>query len=149
TYLLFNLMSRAEGLASSGKFQALVSSDKDYLGTNVSYRLNLRGPSLCVQTACSTSLVAVATACQSLLTGQCDLALAGGVSITVPQRAGYVYERGGIGSPDGHCRPFDAKALGTVGGNGVGVVVLKRLDEALTDRDRVLAVIKGYAINND
>ena len=102
-----------------------------------------------MQTACSTSLVAVCMACQSLLSYQCDMALAGGVSITVPQRAGYVYQVGGILSPDGHCRAFDAKAQGTVPGNGLGIVVLKRLADAVADGDSIYAVIKGSAINND
>src|SRR6185295_1746439 len=126
-----------------------LASDKDYLATRASYKLNLTGPSLTIQTACSTSLVATHVACQSLLNGECDLALAGGVSIRVPHRAPYVYEEGGILSPDGHCRAFDADARGTVPGNGVGIVVLKRLSDAVADRDHVIAVIKGSAINND
>jgi acyl transferase domain-containing protein len=115
----------------------------------VSYKLNLKGPSVAVQTACSTSLVAVTLACQSLLSYQCDMALAGGVAISLPQRKGYLYQSGGIGSPDGHCRAFDADARGTVAGNGVGIVVLKRLSEALADGDHIHAVIRGSAINND
>ncbi|HEX6862771.1 MAG TPA: type I polyketide synthase, partial [Thermoanaerobaculia bacterium] len=115
----------------------------------MSYKLDLRGPSFTVQTACSTSLVAVHLACQSLLSGECDLALAGGSSVRVPQRTGYSWQPGGISSPDGHCRAFDAQAQGTVPGQGVGVVVLKRLDDALADGDPVLAVIRGSALNND
>jgi acyl transferase domain-containing protein len=130
-------------------FQIMVGNDKDHLTTVVSYKLNLRGPSVACQTACSTSLVAVTLACQSLLTYQCDMALAGGVAITLPQRVGYFYQEGGILSPDGRCRPFDAAARGTVGGNGVGIVVLKRLSDALADGDHVRAVIRGAAINND
>jgi phthiocerol/phenolphthiocerol synthesis type-I polyketide synthase E len=130
-------------------FQALIASDKDFLATRVSYKLNLTGESVTVQTACSTSLVAVHMACQSLLTGQCDMALAGGVTIVVPQKAGYVYQEGVINSPDGHCRAFDARAKGTVRGNGAGVVVLKMLSDALRDGDHVHAVIKGSAVNND
>ncbi|HEX8087985.1 MAG TPA: type I polyketide synthase, partial [Blastocatellia bacterium] len=130
-------------------FQLAIGNDKDYLCTRVSYKLNLRGPSLNVQTGCSTSLVAAHLACQSLLSYQCDMALAGGVSIRTPQKTAYLYIEGGINSPDGHCRPFDARAQGTVSGNGVGIVVLKRLADAIADRDNVLAVIKGSAINND
>ena len=132
-----------------GGLQVLIGTNKDHLTTHVSYRLNLRGPSVCVQTACSTSLVAVVHACQALLTFQCDAALAGGVSIAVPQREGYLYEIGGIDSPDGHCRAFDAMAAGTVGGNGMGIVVLKRLADARAAGDTIHAVIRGFAINND
>src|SRR5262249_33227714 len=107
------------------------------------------GPSFAVQTFCSTSLVAVHLGCQSLLHGECDLALAGGVSIRVPTVAGHLYQEGGMESPDGHCRTFDAQAKGSMFGDGVGVVVLKRLQEALDDGDQVLAVIKGSAVNND
>ncbi|HUD62407.1 MAG TPA: type I polyketide synthase, partial [Acetobacteraceae bacterium] len=127
----------------------MIGNDKDYLATRVSYRLNLTGPSVTIQTACSTSLVAVHMACQSLLAGECDLALAGGVAIGVPQRIGYRHEEGGYFSPDGHCRAFDADARGTIFGNGAGVVALKRLQEAIADGDRIEAVIKGSAINND
>ncbi|MDZ8091997.1 MAG: beta-ketoacyl synthase N-terminal-like domain-containing protein [Nostoc sp. DedQUE05] len=129
--------------------QIAIAGDKDYLATRTSYKLNLTGPSYTVQTACSTSLVAVHLACQSLLNGECDIALVGGVSISASRKAGYLYNQGGINSPDGHCRAFDAKAGGTVGGEGVGIVVLKRLEDALTDRDSIDAVIKGSAINND
>lgn len=121
----------------------------DFLSTRVSYKLNLRGPSLTIQTACSTSLVATHLACQSLLIGECDMALAGGVSIKVTPTPGYFHQPGGIASPDGRCRPFDAKAQGTLFGDGAGVVVLKRLADALEDRDHVYAVIRGTAINND
>ncbi|MEM7535560.1 MAG: SDR family NAD(P)-dependent oxidoreductase [Chloroflexota bacterium] len=125
-----------------------LATDKDYLSTFVSYKLNLTGPSMTVQTACSTSLVATSLACQGLLTYQCDLALAGGVTIRVPQ-AGYLYIPGGLESSDGHCRAFDANARGTVFGNGAGVVVLKRLEDALDDGDHIYAVIRGSAMNND
>ena len=114
-----------------------MGNDRDYLATRVSYKLNLKGPSLTLQTACSTSLVAVHLACQSLLTYQSDMVLAGGVSATVPQKTGYVFREGGVTSPDGHCRAFDAKAQGTVAGSGVGIVVLKRLGEALAARDHI------------
>src|SRR6185295_9178756 len=110
---------------------------------------NLKGPSVNVQTACSTSLVAVHLACQALLAGDCDMALAGGVAVRSPQNTGYLYEEGGILSPDGHCRAFDVRAQGTVTGNGIGIVVLKPLAQALADGDTLLAVIKGTAINND
>lgn len=148
SYLL-NIYSNPHLLQTVGAFQALIGNEKDHLATLVSYKLNLRGPSLSIQTTCSTSLVAVSLACQSLLCYQCDMALAGGVSIKVPQKSGYIYEEGGIGAPDGHCRAFDAKAQGTVGGDGAGVVVLKRLSEALADGDFIHAVIKGSALNND
>lgn len=127
----------------------LIGGDKDFLTTRVSYKLNLTGPSYTLQTACSTSLVAVHVACQSLLNGESDVALAGGVSIRFPSSLGYLYQEGSILSPDGHCRAFDAQAQGTVVGEGVGVVVLKRLEDALADGDDIWAVIKGSAINND
>ncbi|HUQ34164.1 MAG TPA: SDR family oxidoreductase [Pyrinomonadaceae bacterium] len=144
-----NLYSNSDFVNLVGAFQIALGNNKDHLTTQVSYKLNLKGPSVAVQTACSTSLVAVGLACQNLLNYECDMALAGGVSIGVPQRAGYYFEAGGIGSPDGHCRAFDAEAQGTVGGSGVGVVVLKRLADALSDGDHIHAVIKGAAINND
>jgi acyl transferase domain-containing protein/acyl carrier protein len=128
---------------------ASIGNDKDYLATLVSYKLNLRGPSLTLGTACSTSLVTVCVGVQSLLSYQCDIALAGGVSVSVPQSKGYFYQPGGILSPDGHCRPFDAAGQGTVVGSGVGVVVLKRLPDAIADGDQIYAVIKGVALNND
>ncbi|MEA2665587.1 MAG: phthiocerol/phenolphthiocerol synthesis type-I polyketide synthase [Candidatus Eremiobacteraeota bacterium] len=139
-------------LRSSAALQLLFmqGNDSDFLATRVSYKLGLRGPSLTVQTACSTSLVAVHLAVQSLLAGECDMALAGGISILHSYgKSGYRYEPGGIVSPDGHCRPFDAAARGTVFGDGVGIVALKRLDRALVDGDAIRAVIRGSAINND
>jgi acyl transferase domain-containing protein/SAM-dependent methyltransferase len=129
--------------------QLMVTNDKDHLCTQVSYRLDLRGPSVVVQTTCSTSLVAVALACESLQARRCDIALAGGVTVRVPQRAGYFYTPGSILSPDGHCRPFDAEAQGTIVGSGVGLVVLRRLEDALADGDNVRAVILGAGLNND
>ncbi len=143
SYNCGHLLARAEGLRS------LMGNDKDYLATRIAFKLNLKGPALTVQTACSTSLVAVQVACQALIGYQCDLALAGGVGIWVPQKWGYRYEPGGILSPDGHCRPFDARGQGTVSGDGAGLVVLKRLDEALADGDTIHAVILGAAVNND
>lgn len=130
-------------------FQRIVGIEKDYLSTRVSYKLNLKGPSLTVQTACSTSLLAIHLACQSLLNYECDMALAGGVNIKLPQRRGYIYVDGMLLSPDGHCRAFDNGSKGTVMGDGLGIVVLKRLEEALQDGDTIHAVIKGSAINND
>ena len=132
-----------------GHLQALIGNDKDYLSTHVSYKLNLRGPSISIQSTCATSLVAVCVACEGIRSGSCDMALAGGVCIRAPQITGYYYEPGGIYSPDGRCRVFDSDAQGVVFGNGVGVVVLKRLVDALADGDFVHAVIKGWAMNND
>jgi len=148
-YFLNNLYPNRDLMEAMGDFQALIGNDKDYVTTRVSYKMNLRGPSVVVQTACSTSLVAVCQACQSLLSGECDIALAGASSICIPQKQGYLYQNGGITSPDGHCRAFDAKAQGTVLSSAVGIVVLKRLEEALADGDCIHAVIKGSAINND
>jgi acyl transferase domain-containing protein/acyl-CoA synthetase (AMP-forming)/AMP-acid ligase II/acyl carrier protein len=130
-------------------FQMVVGNDKDSMPTTVSYKLDLKGPSIAVQTHCSTSLVAVHLAVQSLRSGECDMALAGGVSVRVPQKFGYRYQEGGQDSPDGHCRAFDADSRGTVFGDGVGVVVLKRLADAMADGDTIHAVIKGSAVNND
>ncbi|MEG4584581.1 SDR family NAD(P)-dependent oxidoreductase [Microcoleus sp. MOSTC5] len=155
TYMLNNLYSNPDLKDSFDSFQSLssfqmrIGNDKDSLPTRVSYKLNLCGPSVNVQTACSTSLVAVHLACQSLLQGECDTVLAGGVTVRFPQKAGYLYQQGMIFSPDGHCRAFDAKAQGTVYGDGVGVVVLKRLTDAIAAGDCIHAVIKGTAINND
>ena len=126
-----------------------IANDLPFLTTRVSYKLDLKGPSCPVTTACSTSLVAIHLACQGLLNAECDLALAGGASLRVPQKAGYFYQEDSILSPDGHCRSFDAKAAGTVFSNGLGVVALKRLDDAVADGDTIYAVIRGSAINND
>jgi len=144
-YLLNNIYPNF-GLSD---LQTLLGNDKDYLSSRVSYKLNLKGPSVTVQTACSTSLVAVHMACQSLLNGECDISLAGGVAVRLPQKAGYVYQEDMIYSPDGHCRAFDARSQGTVFGSGVGIVVLKRLADAIADGDHIHAIIKGSAINND
>lgn len=148
-YALFHLTQNATLSGGHSPLQALMSSDKDYLATRVSYKLNLHGPSISVQTACSSSLVAVHVACQSLLSGECDLALAGGVTIRFPQKGGYFYSEGGIYSPDGNCRPFDATANGTVDGSGAGVVLLKRLEDAYADNDAISAIILATAVNND
>jgi phthiocerol/phenolphthiocerol synthesis type-I polyketide synthase E len=149
TYLLFNTLRNQEILDSFDQLQINIANDKDFLTTRVSYKLNLKGPSHLVQSACSTSLVAVHVACQSLLGGECDMALAGGVSINVNRRNGYRYLDRGMVSPDGHCRAFDARAQGTIFGSGVGLVVLKRLEDALNDGDSIHAIIRGSAINND
>jgi acyl transferase domain-containing protein len=148
TYLR-NLFSRPEIVSTMGRTQVSLANERDFLCPRVSYKLSLEGPSVDVQTACSTSLVAVHLACQALLGGECDMALAGGVSIIFPQISGYLYQDNGILSPDGHCRAFDARAKGTVLGNGLGIVVLKRLADALRDGDTIRAVIRGSSINND
>ena len=148
TYLLSNLLPVLD-THDLDNCQNTIGNDKDFLTTRVSYKIGLTGPSITVQTACSTSLVAVHLACQSLLNGECDMALAGGVSIRLPQKSGYFYRAGSVESPDGHCRAFDAKAQGTVSGNGVGAIVLRRLKDALTSGDFIHAVIKGSAVNND
>jgi amino acid adenylation domain-containing protein len=149
TYLINNLLPHHQRDPLGGALQMMIAGDKDYLPMRVSYKLNLRGPSLNIQTACSTSLVTVCMACRSLLSGECDMALAGGVAISFPQRKGQLFLEGGILAPDGHCRAFDADAAGTVWGEGAGVVVLKRLSEALEDGDTICAVIRGSALNND
>src|SRR5437667_5217746 len=149
TYLLSNLLTNRKLIHLLGGFQTMVANDKDHLTTRVSYKLNLRGPAVSVQTAGSTSLVAVCLACQNLLNYQCDMALAGGVSITFPQKKKQLYQEGGFIARDGHCRPFDAQAAGTVSGEGVGIVALRRLSDAVADGDCICAVIKGCAINND
>jgi acyl transferase domain-containing protein len=149
SYLFSNLMPNAGLLATVGGLQALLLNDRDFLATRLSYKLNLKGPSVLVQTACSTGLTAVHMASQSLLSGESDLALAGAVSIALPEKEGYLYQEGGITSPDGHCRAFDASSGGAVVGNGCGVVVLKRLADAVADGDSIYAVIRGSAVNND
>ncbi|MFD3268922.1 SDR family NAD(P)-dependent oxidoreductase [Paenibacillus dendritiformis] len=144
---LVAMLSRSESTAE--QFAALALSDKDFLSTRISHKLNLKGPSVNVDSACSTSLLAIHMACRALLTGECRMALAGGVTVTVPRTEGYLYEEGMVSSPDGHCRAFDAKAKGTVGGEGAGIVVLKPLKQAIADGDCIYAVIKGSASNND
>ncbi|MCC5601616.1 type I polyketide synthase [Nostoc favosum] len=148
TYLLNNLASHPD-LLKSLRMQIALGNDKDTLCTRISYKLNLKGPSLSVGTTCSTSLVAVHLACRGLLSYQCDMALAGGIAIQTPQVEGYFYQTGGIASADGHTRSFDAKAQGGPFGRGVGIVVLKRLEDAVADGDYIYGVIKGSAINND
>ena len=154
-YLMDNLMSHRDTHTMVGEgitvemFNLVLLNDKDHLATRVSHELNLRGPSLSVQTACSSSLVAVHLACQSLLAGECDVALTGASAIRVPHQVGYTYEPGAMVSPSGHCRPFDATSDGTLFGSGVAALILKPLQAALDDGDRIHAVIRGSAINND
>ena len=149
SYLISNLLPNREMAEQMGVLQLLLLNDRDFLATRASYKLGLMGPSVAVQTACSTSLVAIHLACQALLTGECDLALAGGISISTPLANGYLYQEGSILSPDGHCRAFDAAAAGSVDANGCGVVALKRLADALEDGDRIYAVVRGSAVTND
>lgn len=149
TYYLHNLHGRRDVTQLVGWLTTMMGNEKDYLATRVAYKLNLKGPALNLYTACSTSLVAVCQAVQQLQSFACDIALAGGVSISFPQHRGYQFQEGGITSPDGHCRAFDANAAGTVFSHGLGVVVLKRLAEAVADGDHIYAVIKGAALNND
>ena len=148
TYL-YNVFSNQELVARLGAFNIGLGNDLAFLSARVSHRLDLKGPCYSIHTACSTSLVAVHLACQSLLVDECQMAIAGGVSISVPQNTGYLYQQGGILSDDGHCRPFDAAARGTVLGSGVGVVLLKRLEDALADGDQIYSIILGTAVNND
>ncbi len=149
-YFMYNCLTNRQLMESTGLFLVRhTGNDKDFLTTRVSYQFNLRGPSVNVQTACSTSLVAIHLACQNLLNGECDMALAGGVTIEMPHYRGYMYQDGEILARDGHCRAFDHRSTGTIFGSGAGVVVLRRLEDALRDGDPIHAVIKGSAINND
>lgn len=148
-YLIANIAVQPDFLASLDGLQLLVGSDKSYACTRISHKLNLTGPCVAVDSACSTSLVAVHMAAKALLTFECDMALAGGAKVAVPHGTGYLFQPGSILSPDGSCRPFDATACGTVHGSGVGMVLLKRLADALEDGDIIHAVIRGSAINND
>ena len=149
SYWARNLAGAFDPRDPAAGFQVLISNDKDYLATRAAWVLDLRGPAVGVQTACSSSLVAIHQACQSLLNLECDMALAGGVSIAVPDRVGYLYQPEGIMAEDGHHRSFDAGGKGSVFGDGVGLVVLKRLDDALAARDPILALVRGSAVNND
>lgn len=149
-YMMFNLVNNRRIMETVGEWLVRhTGNDMNFLATRLSYLLNLTGPSMNVQTACSSALVSIHLACQSLLSGECDMALAGGSTIAWPQGRGYLYKPGEILSPDGHCRPFDAEARGTLFGSGAGVVALRRLSDAEADGDQILAVIKGSAINND
>lgn len=155
SYLLTNLCTNPDFLSDLipqiqvGSLQTELGNDKDYLATRVAFKLNLKGPAMTMQTACSTSAVAIAEACRAIRDGVCDMALAGGVTVTLPYKRGYFYTEQGMLSRDGQCRPFDEKASGTVFGNGAGVVMLKRLSDAVRDRDHIHAVIRGTGINND
>ncbi|HEY4574961.1 MAG TPA: polyketide synthase, partial [Thermoanaerobaculia bacterium] len=147
-YLIRNLLSHPDLIQNAGPLQIRILNDNNFLTSLAAYKLDLRGPSVTVQSACSTSLVATCMACQSLLQFQCDMVLAGGVTVIVPHGLGYL-ALDGVMSPDGHCRAFDAEARGTVEGSGAGVVVLKRLADAVADGDTIHAVIRGFATNND
>jgi len=146
---LFHHFTNPTVRRSVGTVAFITSNEKDYIATRVGYKLNLRGPCVTVQTACSTSLVAIVLACQSLLNYQSEICMAGGVRLTMREKGGYYYDEGGIVSPDGHCRTFDAAAKGTVFSCGAGVVVLKRLEDALADGDTIHAVVLGFGLNND
>ncbi|MBU6178687.1 MAG: HAD-IIIC family phosphatase, partial [Verrucomicrobia bacterium] len=155
TYLLTNLCTDREFLANLipqiqvGSLQCELGNDKDYLATRIAFKMNLRGPAMTLQTACSTSMVAIIEACRAIRSGLCDMALAGGITLTLPLKRGYFYTEQGMLSGDGHCRAYDEKASGTVFGNGAGVVMLKRLSDAVHDRDHIHAVIRGTGMNND
>jgi len=147
--VLNDVLIKNTDLSHAEKFLIRISNDKDYLATRVAYKFNLTGPSLNIQTACSSSLAAIHIARQSLLAGECDIAVVGGVCLHLPQKQGYFYQEGMIASPDGHCRAFDAQAQGTVLGSGAGVVILKKLSRAQADQDHIYAILKGSAVNND
>lgn len=149
TYLIRNVMANPDLRSQATSFQTVLGNDKDFVATRVSYKLNLKGPSVNVATLCSSSAVAIHLACQSLLAFQCDMALAGAVSLQASHNESFFYQEGGIGSSDGHCRAFDSKANGTVSGSGLGIVALRRLEDAIKDGDNVLAIIRGTALNND
>ena len=149
TYFQRHVSAHPELIAKLGAFQVMVANEKDYISTRVAHKLDLNGPAISVHTACSTSLVAICQAVDSLRAGQCDMALAGAASVVCPPRSGYLYQEGSMLSPDGHTRPFDQRAQGTVFGDGAAVVLLKRLSDALADGDQVYALIRGGAINND
>jgi amino acid adenylation domain-containing protein len=149
TYYQRHVVTRPDLIEKVGVFQTMVANEKDYVATRVAHKLNLTGPAISVHTACSTSLVAICQAFDSLRSGHCDLALAGGAAVTCPPRSGYLYQEGGMLSVDGHTRAFDADAQGTVFSDGVAVVLLKRLQDAVADRDTIYAVIRGAAVNND
>lgn len=144
-----SLLKNSDSNTLARSYQIMTGNEKDFIATRTAYKLGLKGPSMTVQTACSSSMVAVSLACDSIKKGECDMAIAGGVSVKLPQERGYLYEEGMILSPDGYCRAFDSKAKGTVGGNGVGVVLLKRLSEAKIYHDNIIAVVKAVGVNND
>ncbi|MCP5047309.1 MAG: hypothetical protein GY940_09075 [bacterium] len=148
--LAWEVLANTSGkIRALGRFSSWLLYDKDFMSTRVSYNLNLSGPAVNLHTACSTSLLAVHLACQGLLSGECRIGLAGGITASIPAKQGYFYEEGMISSPDGRCRPFDRDARGTVPGEGVGIVVLKLLERAMKDRDHIYAIVKSSAANND
>ncbi len=149
SYYLNNVLTNPQAVDAVGPFQAMTLNEKDYIATRTAYQLNLTGPAVSVFSACSTSLLAIAQAVQSLRSGQCEVALAGGVSLTAPVNSGYLYQEGGMLSRDGHCRPFSADAQGTVFSDGAGIVLLKPLENAQRDGDTIWGVIKGVGVNND
>jgi amino acid adenylation domain-containing protein len=149
TYYQNNVSSNVELIGQVGSFQVMTLNEKDYVATRTAYELDLKGPAVSLYSACSTSLLAIAKAAESIRDGECDMALAGGVAVTVPIRSGHVYQEGAMLSRDGHCRSFDADAQGTVFSDGAGVVVLKSLENALADGDQIFALIKGVGVNND
>jgi amino acid adenylation domain-containing protein len=149
TYYLNAVLKHPEAIQRIGSFATMVASEKDYVATRIANKLDLTGPALSIHTACSTSLVAIATAVQHLRAGMCNMAIAGGAALSVPQRTGHVYQEGGMLSRDGHTRTFDAEASGTLFSDGAAIVVLKPLSEALADRDHIYAVIRGVGLNND
>ena len=149
SYLINNLLTNPELVRQAGAFQVGTFNEKDYIATRVAHALNLTGPAINVNTACSTSLVALIEACKSIDAGHCDVAIAGGVSVTFPQNSGHLHQTGSIYTPDGHCRPFDAAGAGTLFSDGAGVVVVRRLEDAVAAGDRIYAVVNGFGINND
>ena len=149
TYFMNNVISRKELIERVGSFQVMTANEKDYIATRISHEMNLTGPALSIHTACSTSLVAVAVAFENLINNKCDMAIAGGISITSPINSGHIYNEGGMFSSDGHTRPFDASATGTVFSDGCGIVILKRYKDAVRDGDEIYAVLRGCALNND
>ncbi|MFK8115406.1 MAG: amino acid adenylation domain-containing protein [Rubripirellula sp.] len=149
TYHTKNLLSNPELIREVGDFQIGAHNEKDFIATRIAHKLNLRGPAINVNTACSTSLVALIEACKSLTLGHCNVALAGGAAVTFPQKSGHLHQTGSIFTPDGHCRPFDAEGRGTLFSDGAALVVVKRLADAKADGDRIYCVIRGFGINND
>ncbi len=149
TYLPFNLMSNPELLEQVGGFELSIYNDKDFVPTRIAYSMNIKGPAIDIGTACSSSLVSTHIACQQLLTYQADMTIVGGITIHLPQKMGHIHEPGAAYSPDNHCRPFDSTPSGLIDGNGAAVIILKRLEDALKDGDKIHALIKGSAINND
>ena len=149
TYYIEHVLRRPDVVERVGAFQAMVGNEKDFIATRIAHKLDLKGPALSIHTACSTSLVAIASAFFALRTRQCDMAIAGAAAVTCPPSSGYTYQEGSMLSPDGHTRPFDADARGTIFSDGAAFVVLKRLSDALRDHDTVIAVVRGAAINND